>query len=60
MCYLPSERGGCSESLVRWFYDRSDGVCKQFQYSGCQGNGNQFRTEAECVYSCSDVQGNKS
>ncbi|XP_073996018.1 proteoglycan-like sulfated glycoprotein papilin isoform X3 [Rhodnius prolixus] len=56
MCYLPSERGGCSESLVRWFYDRSDGVCKQFQYSGCQGNGNQFRTEAECVYSCSDVQ----
>ena len=56
-CFLAKEAGTCRESLLQWFYDRSDGVCKQFIYSGCEGNQNRFETRQQCENRCSQSQG---
>ena len=57
MCFLGSDPGSCSDSEIRWFYDRQEGVCKQFRYSGCGGNGNKFASRLDCEHSCGNVQG---
>lgn len=57
MCFLGSDSGSCSGSEIRWFYDRRDGICKQFRYSGCGGNGNKFTSRQDCEFSCGNVQG---
>ncbi len=33
-------------------YDNETDSCNQFIYGGCQGNGNRFSTEEECMTSC--------
>lgn len=57
MCRLRPERGSCQDSLQQFFYDPADGTCKAFEYSGCEGNGNRFENEEECLQSCGRTQG---
>uniref|UniRef100_A0A0K2VB06 Papilinlike [Apis florea] n=1 Tax=Lepeophtheirus salmonis TaxID=72036 RepID=A0A0K2VB06_LEPSM len=40
----------------RWYYDSSDGVCKQMQFKGRRGNGNRFLTRQDCEASCRESQ----
>jgi len=56
-CFLGKDEGSCDESQLQWFYDRNDGVCKQFLYRGCDGNQNRFATRQECESRCSQSQG---
>uniref|UniRef100_A0A915E6B1 Papilin n=1 Tax=Ditylenchus dipsaci TaxID=166011 RepID=A0A915E6B1_9BILA len=42
------DQGPCRSSIPRWFYDEADLKCKQFQYSGCGGNGNNYPSESTC------------
>ncbi|CAH1399411.1 unnamed protein product [Nezara viridula] len=56
MCFMASDSGSCSGSEIRWFYDRRDGICKQFRYSGCGGNGNKFASRQDCEFSCGNIQ----
>ncbi|XP_077538081.1 papilin-like isoform X3 [Haemaphysalis longicornis] len=51
-CFMASEAGPCRNMEVRWFYDKEDGVCREFYYGGCQGNRNRFRTHRECEEKC--------
>ena len=51
-CRLPSEEGQCRGNLQRWHFDSSTGRCRTFTYGGCQGNRNNFGSEAECMNSC--------
>ena len=44
------------ESQQRWYYDSSDGTCKQFDYLGKKGNGNRFLTRQDCQASCQPSQ----
>lgn len=57
-CFLYQDRGNCSNMSSKYFYDRQDGVCKQFMYGGCGGNDNRFDSKQECDQQCSDAQGN--
>ena len=41
--------------MPRWFFNAQSGKCEKFYYSGCGGNENNFRTEAECRKMCSVV-----
>lgn len=51
-CKLPREEGLCFESLIRYYFDRTKSMCAPFEYSGCSGNDNNFKSLAECEASC--------
>ncbi|XP_027848870.1 papilin isoform X1 [Aphis gossypii] len=55
-CFLSQDRGNCSNMSSKYFYDRQDGVCKQFMYGGCGGNDNRFDSKQECERQCFEAQ----
>ncbi|XP_034239314.1 papilin isoform X2 [Thrips palmi] len=56
ICFMPEDPGHCQESQPKWRYDRRDGVCRQFAYSGCGGNRNNFDRREDCEQTCANVQ----
>ncbi|CAD5220672.1 unnamed protein product [Bursaphelenchus okinawaensis] len=57
-CLLPREKGDafCGEpGGLRFYFDLRTKHCQPFQYAGCNGNDNQFKTSAECKAKCSGV-----
>ncbi|XP_072145613.1 papilin-like [Dermacentor andersoni] len=55
-CFMPTEAGPCTNMEVRWFYDKQDGVCREFHYGGCLGNRNRFRSGRDCEERCFSSQ----
>ncbi|XP_028317027.1 collagen, type XXVIII, alpha 1a [Gouania willdenowi] len=51
-CRKPLDPGPCREYVVRWYYDPEANACAQFWFGGCQGNTNNFETEAMCRNTC--------
>ncbi|KAJ1351167.1 hypothetical protein KIN20_007128 [Parelaphostrongylus tenuis] len=49
---MPRSSGPCRDAISMWYYDSSDGMCKQFTYSGCRGNENRFETKESCEMRC--------
>ncbi|XP_053670896.1 papilin [Anopheles nili] len=52
VCQLPHAYGECDGNEERWFYEPHEQRCVHFAYSGCGGNGNNFRSADECERSC--------
>jgi len=52
VCDLTMNIGRCDESIPRWHFDKSLGKCIEFQYTGCDGNGNNFVSRDECESLC--------
>lgn len=48
----PAEKGTCSDSIQRYTYSVNMGKCLLFEYSGCEGNLNNFETVEECESVC--------
>lgn len=48
VCDQPIDAGACAGVFTRWAYNDRTGSCETFQWSGCGGNDNNFRTEADC------------
>lgn len=57
ICFMPEDAGQCQESVPKWRYDRRDGACRQFVFSGCGGNRNNFDRREDCEQTCTNVQG---
>lgn len=55
-CFKQYDSGPCQKNVIRWFYDRRDGVCKEFIYGGCEGNENRFDSQYECQTKCWNSQ----
>ncbi|UYV74459.1 mig-6, partial [Cordylochernes scorpioides] len=51
-CCLPPDSGPCDAIFKRWYHDCETGTCRNFTYSGCGGNTNNFVTEGECRAQC--------
>jgi len=51
-CEQDPETGTCRGSMERWYYDKKSGLCKQFEYGGCDGNKNNFETQDQCEKIC--------
>ncbi len=52
ICALQMDQGPCFSSMQRWYFDTGRKKCLQFSYGGCDGNGNNFVTLAECESRC--------
>ncbi|XP_069504838.1 collagen alpha-4(VI) chain-like isoform X2 [Ambystoma mexicanum] len=53
-CLLEVDPGtGCKDFRRMWYYIQAVDACSQFWYGGCDGNGNRFSTERECLRACS-------
>ncbi|XP_041092268.1 kunitz-type protease inhibitor 1-like isoform X2 [Polyodon spathula] len=53
-CEVAPVVGPCRASMPRFFYNSSSGSCQLFIYGGCQGNNNNYQTQAECQAKCSE------
>ncbi|ROT64288.1 hypothetical protein C7M84_017796 [Penaeus vannamei] len=48
----PVQAGVCTGGEARWYYNVETRKCEPFLYSGCGGNGNNFRSKNECESRC--------
>ncbi|XP_066152915.1 uncharacterized protein [Euwallacea fornicatus] len=57
VCFEPLDAGKCqdnepSRNLTRYYFNSRINRCETFVYAGCQGNHNNFHTEAMCESVC--------
>lgn len=51
-CLQDIEKGNCYEKISRYYYDINKDECRLFNYTGCNGNTNNFLSENECNKRC--------
>ncbi|XP_007644814.1 tissue factor pathway inhibitor isoform X1 [Cricetulus griseus] len=51
-CLSPADSGMCQANEKRFYYNSTIGKCRQFKYTGCGGNHNNFTTKKDCVRAC--------
>ncbi|KAK3581415.1 hypothetical protein CHS0354_016277 [Potamilus streckersoni] len=51
-CNSHPDIGSCRNFTVKWFYNTNTTQCDRFWYGGCDGNGNRFSDEKECLDVC--------
>lgn len=51
-CVQPVRKGVCRALIPRWSYDPATKECKEFKFGGCDGNGNNFNTQKQCMDIC--------
>ena len=56
VCSLPRDSGPCLNTERRYYFDFAAATCKAFNYGGCLGNGNNFRTLGQCGARCEKLQ----
>ncbi|XP_060638232.2 tissue factor pathway inhibitor 2 isoform X1 [Anolis sagrei] len=58
-CYSPKDKGVCSASEPRFYYNTKTKACEEFTYTGCGGNNNNFRTQKACLKVCKKAERRK-
>nr|AYV89145.1 papilin-like protein [Tetranychus truncatus] len=53
VCKLAPQPGPCYSYNPRYFFNDETETCELFIYGGCQGNGNNFETQKDCMSLCS-------
>lgn len=54
---LERDSGDVVAEKTRFYFDVQTGKCLTFNYSGCDGNKNNFESESECDLTCNGLQG---
>lgn len=60
LCDLSPLAGRCDENVTKWYFDSYSQSCHQFDYTGCDGNPNNFDDERSCLYACQHKRGEQS
>ncbi|KAL3103012.1 hypothetical protein niasHT_026460 [Heterodera trifolii] len=55
ICSQPLRLGDCKQSVRRYWYNAVTRACELFDYTGCQGNDNNFETLLDCQNTCENV-----
>ncbi|CAB3401648.1 unnamed protein product [Caenorhabditis bovis] len=55
LCTQPKRLGDCTSSVRRYWYNAATRTCEMFQYTGCQGNDNNFPTLVACQQRCRGI-----
>uniref|UniRef100_A0A914X9K8 BPTI/Kunitz inhibitor domain-containing protein n=1 Tax=Plectus sambesii TaxID=2011161 RepID=A0A914X9K8_9BILA len=55
-CSQLPEMGPCQAFMPRWYYNRQTSNCQRFNYSGCEGNENNFASIEDCEQRCIGVR----
>lgn len=53
LCLDPMDKGKCSASIPRYYYNTVSKMCEEFIYSGCGGSSNNFVSWQSCMNVCS-------
>ncbi|KAL7830395.1 hypothetical protein SRHO_G00315220 [Serrasalmus rhombeus] len=56
ICLDVLDKGGCSASILRYYFNPATKMCEEFIYTGCGGSSNNFVSKKSCM----DVCGRKS
>ncbi|RCN35962.1 Kunitz/Bovine pancreatic trypsin inhibitor domain protein [Ancylostoma caninum] len=51
-CEQEIDHGPCKAFEPRYFYNKKTGECELSYYGGCLGNGNSFKSKAQCERTC--------
>ncbi|XP_040908528.1 tissue factor pathway inhibitor 2 [Toxotes jaculatrix] len=57
LCLDRLDKGKCSASITRYYYNTVTKMCEEFIYSGCGGSSNNFVSRQSCMDVC--VKGGK-
>ncbi|XP_047460737.1 tissue factor pathway inhibitor 2 [Mugil cephalus] len=57
LCLDRLDKGKCSASITRFYYNTATKMCEEFVYSGCGGSSNNFVSRQSCMDVC--VKGGK-
>lgn len=49
---MPPSAGECDKFTKRFYFSKDENVCKKFNYGGCGGNKNNFKSKEECANRC--------
>ena len=52
VCTQPLVKGDCRAAKRRFYFNVETNRCELFEYSGCDGNDNNFETRNECMLTC--------
>uniref|UniRef100_A0A3Q0QPY7 Tissue factor pathway inhibitor 2 n=1 Tax=Amphilophus citrinellus TaxID=61819 RepID=A0A3Q0QPY7_AMPCI len=52
LCREPLDKGKCSASITRYYYNAATKMCEEFVYSGCGGSNNNFVSLQGCMDVC--------
>ncbi|KAK2830251.1 hypothetical protein Q5P01_018182 [Channa striata] len=52
LCLDPLDKGKCSASIPRYYYNAATKTCEEFIFSGCGGSSNNFVSRQSCMDVC--------
>ncbi|XP_012684978.1 tissue factor pathway inhibitor 2 [Clupea harengus] len=52
LCLDPLDKGRCSASIPRYYFNTVTKMCEEFEYSGCGGSNNNFVSRQSCIDVC--------
>lgn len=55
LCTQPKRLGDCTSAVRRYWYNSATRSCELFQYTGCQGNDNNFPSLVACQQRCRGI-----
>ncbi|PIC39169.1 hypothetical protein B9Z55_010940 [Caenorhabditis nigoni] len=55
ICAQPLRIGDCTENVKRYWYNAKTRQCQMFEYTGCQGNDNNFDSILDCQNFCKNA-----